>query len=141
MMRYPFYFRLILLACVLSSTTLTTFSHQPWRVILLSAATGLLIWGFVLMYLRKTGISYWNGPNWGERFRAWPGLKHVLTVFPAVCASMIPILFLLNRKMGLTGGQLGFACGVLLGISIVSLKFRKSGSACCLPTETPTTQQ
>lgn len=141
MTRYPFYFRLILLACVLSWATLMLFPQQPWHFMLLSAAAGLWIWGFVLMYLRKTGKSYWNGPNWGQRFQAWPGSKRVLAILPAICASMIPILFLLNRKMGLTDGQLGFACGALLGISIVSLKFRKSGSACCLPEEVSTTQQ
>ncbi len=141
MTRYPFYFRLILLACILSSATLLEVPQQPWHFILLSAAAGLFIWGFVLMYLRKTGKSYWNGPSWGERFRAWPGSKRVLAVFPAVSASMIPILFLWNRKLGMTDGQLGFTCGILLGISIVSLKFRKSGSVCCQPEQAPTTQQ
>ena len=52
MTRYPFYFRLILLACILSSATLITFSQQPWRLILLSTAAGLFLWGTVLMYLR-----------------------------------------------------------------------------------------
>ena len=141
MNHYPFYFRLILLACVLSGAALMVFPQQPWHFILLTAGAGLFIWGFVLMYLRKTGKSYWNGPNWGERFREWPGSKRVLAVFPAVCASMIPILFLLNRKLGMTDGQLGFVGGALLGISIVSLKFRKSERACCLPDEAPTTQQ
>lgn len=141
MARYPFYFRLILLACILSWATLMVFPGQPWHFILLTAGAGLFIWGFVLMYLRKTGKSYWDGPNWCERFQAWPGSKRVMTVFPAVCASMIPILYLLNRRLGMTDGQLGFACGALLGISIVSLKFRKSGSACCQPEQTPTTQQ
>jgi len=141
MTRYPFYFRLILLACILSGAALMVFPQQPWHFIFLSAAAGLFAWGFVLMFLRKRGKSNWNGPNWGQRFRAWPGSKRALTVFPAVCASMVPILFSLNRKLGLTGGHLGFACGVLLGISIVALKFRKSGSACCLPNESPGTQQ
>ncbi len=141
MTRHPFYFRLILLACMLSSATLTPFAHQPWRFIFLSAAAGLFIWGLVLMYLRKTGKSYWNGPNWGTRFQAWPGSKRFLTIVPGICAALIPALFLLNRKLGLTDGQLGFACGLLLGFSIVALKIRKSGSACCLPEETPTTQQ
>ena len=141
MTRYPFYLRLVLLACILSSATVIAFPQQPWHLILLSAAAGLFVWGMVLMVLRKTGKSYWNGPNWGERFQAWPGSKRVLAVFPAVCASMIPILFLLNRKLGLTDNQLGFACGAVLGISIVALKFRKFGSACCLPEKAPSTQQ
>ena len=141
MTSYPFYFRLILLACILSSTALLEFPKQPWHFILLTAGAGLFIWGFVLIYLRKTGKSYWNGPNCGERFQSWSGSKRVLAVFPAVCASMIPILFLLNRNLRMTDGQLGFACGILLGISIVSLKFRKSGSACCLPEEAANTQQ
>jgi peptidoglycan biosynthesis protein MviN/MurJ (putative lipid II flippase) len=141
MTRYPFYFRLILLACILSWATPLVFPQQPWHFILLSAAAGLCIWGMILMYLRKTEKSHWNGPNWGKRFQAWAGSKRVLAVFPAVCASMIPILFLLNRKLGLTHGQLGFTCGALLGISIVSLKFRKSGTAGCAPEEAPSTQQ
>jgi hypothetical protein len=141
MTRYPFYFRLILLACILSSATLITFSQQPWRLILLSTAAGLFLWGTVLMYLRKTGKSYWNGPNWGQRFHAWPGSKPVLAVFSTVCTLTIPMLVLMNRRIGLSDGQLGFACGILFGISIVMFKFRKSGSACCLPTEIPTTQQ
>jgi hypothetical protein len=141
MTRYPFYFRLIVLACILSWATLMVIPQQPWHFILVIASAGLFVWGFILMYLRKTGKSYWNGPNWGERFLAWPRSKRVLRVLPVVCASMIPILVLMNRRMGLSDGQLGFACGVLLGISIVSFKFRKSGSACCLPEETPTTQQ
>ena len=141
MTRYPFYFRLILLACILSSATLITFSQQPWQLILLSTAAGLFLWGTVLMYLRKTGKSYWNGPNWGERFHAWPGSKRVLAVLSTVCTLTIPILVLTNRRIGLSGGQLGFACGILFGISIVTFKFRKPGSACCLPHEIPTTQQ
>ncbi|MES2219717.1 MAG: hypothetical protein V4587_01980 [Acidobacteriota bacterium] len=141
MMRYPLYFRLILLACILSWATLMVFPAQPWHFLLLAAGAGLFIWGLVLLYLHRTGKSFWNGPNWGERFHAWPGSKRVLAVLPAVCASMIPILVLMNRRMGLSDGQIGFACGVLLGVSFVSLKFRKSANACCLPQETRSTQQ
>ena len=140
-MRYPFYFRLILVAGILSWATLMMIHQQPWHLILLSASIALFVWGLVLMVLRKTGKSYWNGPNWGERFLAWPGSKRVLAVLPAVCASMIPILVLMNRRMGLSDSHIGFLCGALLGISIASFKFRKSGGACCLPEETPTTQQ
>jgi hypothetical protein len=139
--RYPFYFRLILMACILSWGTLKVFPRQPWHFILLSVAAGLSIWGFVLMYLHRTGKSSWNGPNWGEGFRAWPGSKRVLRVLSVICTFTIPILVLMNRRIGLTDGQLGFTCGLLFGISIVTFKFRKSGSACCLPEETPTTQQ
>jgi len=110
-------------------------------MILLAATAGTFIWGMILMYLNKTGKSYWIGPNWGERFHAWPGSKRVLAVLPTVCAAMIPILVLMDREIGLSDGQIGFACGVLLGVSIVSLKFRKSGRACCLPGEISTTQQ
>ena len=141
MTHYPFYFRLILMACVLGWATLAIFPQQPWHFLLLTTAASLFVWGMVLLYLRKTGKSYWDGPSWGERFRACPGSKRVLALLPAVCASMIPILYLLNRRFGLTDGQLGFACGALLGISIVALKFRKSGSTCCLPEEISTTQQ
>jgi hypothetical protein len=141
MPRYPFYFRLILVACILSWTTLMMFPQQPWHFLLLAAGAGLFIWGFVLMYLHKTGKSYWNGPNWGARFHAWPGSKRLLAAIPGLCAALIPTLILLNRRWGLTDGQIGFTCGALLGISIASLKFRKSASACCLPEETPTTQQ
>jgi hypothetical protein len=139
MNRYPFYFRLILVACILAWATLMVFPHRPWHLVLFAATAGTFIWGMVLMYLHKTGKSYWNGPNWGERFLAWPGSKRVLAVLPAVCASMIPILVLMNRRIGLSDSQLGFACGALLGIAIASFKFRKSGSSCCLPEETPTT--
>lgn len=72
---------------------------------------------------------------------AGTGSNRVLAVFPGTCASLIPILYLLNRKLGLTHGQLGFVCGVLLGILIVALKFRKLGNACCLPEKAPATQQ
>jgi hypothetical protein len=141
MKRYSYDFRLILMAGILSSLTLIVFPEGPFHLMLILLASGLFVSGVVLMYLRRTGRTNWNGPNWGQRFQAWPPSKRVLTVFPAVCASMIPILFLLNRKLGLTGGQVAFACGILLGFSTVALKFRKSGSACCLPEETPTTQQ
>ncbi|MHB2007933.1 MAG: hypothetical protein ACYCOX_07780 [Acidobacteriaceae bacterium] len=141
MTRYPFYFRLILLACILSSLTLIVFPKGPFHLMLEFLASGLFVSGVVLMYLRKTGRTNWNGPNWGQRFHTWPGSKRVLTVFPAICASMVPILFSLHRKLGLTDGHLGLACGILLGCSIVALKFRKSGSACCLPEEASTTQQ
>jgi carbon starvation protein CstA len=141
MTRYPFYFRLILVACILAWATLIEIHHQPWHTILLSATVGTFICGVVLMYRHKTGKSYWNGPNWVEQFHAWPGSKRLLRVLSAVCASMIPILVLMNRRIGLSDSQLGFACGVLLGIAIASFKFRKPGSACCLPEETPTPQQ
>jgi carbon starvation protein CstA len=141
MTRYPFYFRLILVAAILAWATLMVFPHRPWHLILLAATVGTFIWGIVLMYLHKTGKSYWNGPNWGAKLQTRPGWRRFLAILPGLCAAMIPILVLMNRRMGLTGGQLGFACGVLLGISIVSFKYRKSGSACCLPEETPTTQQ
>src|SRR5665213_3575016 len=106
MTRYPFYFRLILVAGILSSATLITFSHQPWRLIFLSLPAGLFVWGMILLYLRKTGKSYWDGPNWGERFQAWPGSNRVLAVLPGICAALIPALFLLNRQLGLSDGQL-----------------------------------
>ena len=141
MTRYPFYFRLILLACILAWATLMVFPHRPWHLILLAATVGTFVWGMVLMYLHKTGKSYWNGPNWVERFRAWPGSKRVLRVLSVICTFTIPILVLMNRRIGLSDGQLGFTCGILLGISIATFKFRKPASACCLPEETPTTQQ
>ena len=140
-MRYPFYFRLILMACILGCATLAVFPRQPWHFIFLATAGGLFIWGMVLMYPHKTGKSYWNGPIWVERFCAWPGSNRVLRVLSVVCTLIIPILVLMNRRIGLSDGELGFVCGVLFGISIATFRFRKPGSACCLPEETPTTQQ
>ena len=47
MTRYPFYFRLILLACILAWATLMVFPHRPWHLILLAATVGTFIWGLV----------------------------------------------------------------------------------------------
>lgn len=141
MKRYSYDFRLILMAGILSSLTLIVFPKGSFHLMLEFLAAGLFVSGVVMMYLRKTGRTNWNGPSWGKKLRASPRSNRILAVFPAVCASMIPILFLLNRKLGLTDNQLGFACGAVLGISIVALKFRKFGSACCLPEKAPSTQQ
>ena len=138
MTRYPFHFRLILLACILSSLTLIVFPKGPFHLMLEFLAAGLLLSGTILMYLRKTGRANWNGPSWGRKLRASPRANRILAVVPGSCAALISALFLLNRMLGLTDPQLGFACGALLGISIASLKFRKSGGAWCLPEESPT---
>lgn len=136
----PYYARLSFLAFMLLMVG-RYFPAEPWHTLLQCAGAGSLIWAIALMYLRKTGRSNWDGPNWGRRFQAWPGSKPILAIITGLCASMIPILFLLNRRLGLGDGQLAFLCGVLLGLSIVALKFRTSGSACCLLEKTPTTQQ
>src|ERR1039458_7853239 len=103
----PYYARLSFLAFMLLIVS-RYFPAEPWHRLLQCAGVGSLICAIVLMYLRKTGKSYWDGPNGGQRFQAWPPSKRILTVLPAICASMIPILFPLNRKLGLTDGQLGF---------------------------------
>jgi len=141
MKRYSYDFRLILMAGILSSLTLIVFPKGPFHLMLEFLAAGLFVSGVVMMYLRKTGRTNWNGPSWGRKLRASPRSNRILAVVPALCAAWIPILFLLNRKLGLTDNQLGFACGAVLGISIVALKFRKFGSACCLPEKAPSTQQ
>ncbi|MGC1784014.1 MAG: hypothetical protein WA708_15945 [Acidobacteriaceae bacterium] len=138
----PYYARLSLLAFMLLLVS-RYFPAQPWHVVLQSTGIGVLIWAVVLLYLRKTGKSNWNGPNWGRKLRESPRLKRVLMLVPALCAAWIPILFLLNRRWGLSDGQLGFLCGVPLGISLVVLvtiksKGRRSG---CMPEETVPTQQ
>ena len=142
MKRYPYYFRLILLACILPGIAHIEFQQQPWHSLILCIAAGLLVWGIVLMYLRKTGKSNWDGPNWGKKFHASPAFKRVLAVVPGICAALIPLLFIANRRWGPSDGQLGMACGVLLGISFVALICRKSkGRSCCGPLEMADTQQ
>jgi carbon starvation protein CstA len=126
----PYYARLSFLAFMLLVVS-RYFPTPPWHGLLQCTGVGLLIWAIVLMYLRRTGRSNWNGPSWGGKLSASPKFKRVLIVVPALCAAWVPILFLLNRRWGLSDGQLGMTCGVLLGISLVSLKFRKSAASCC----------
>src|ERR1035437_1974275 len=73
MTRYPFYFRLILVAGILSSARLLTFSHQPWRLIFLSLRAGLFVGEMILLYLQKRGKFYADGPNGGKRSQAGRG--------------------------------------------------------------------
>jgi uncharacterized membrane protein YbhN (UPF0104 family) len=130
---YPYDVRVMLLACILPSVALQ-YRSQPWHAIILSVAAGLLIWGIVLMYLRKTGRSNWNGPSWGETLRTSPRARRLLPVVPALCAAWIPILLLFNRRWQLSDGQLGTACGVLLGIAFALLVMIKSKrNYCCEP--------
>lgn len=130
MKSYPYYVRILLLACILPSVALQ-FRNQPWHTLILCIAAGLLIWGIVLMYLRKTGRSNWNGPNLGKKLRTSPRVKRLLPVVPALCAAWVPIIFMMNRRWGLTDGQLGVACGVVLGISFAVLVIVKSGGRNC----------
>lgn len=53
MTHYPFYFRLILMACVLGWATLAIFPQQPWHFLLLTTAASLFVWGMVLLYQSK----------------------------------------------------------------------------------------
>lgn len=141
MKRYPFYFRLFLLAFILPSVALQ-FPKQPWHTMIVCLAAVLFVSGMVLMYLRKTGRSNWDGPRWGEKLHASPAFERVLAIVPGICAALIPLLFLMNRRWGLSDGQLGRACGALLGISFVALICRKSkGRSCCAPLEMADTQQ
>lgn len=137
----PYYARLGLLAFMLFVVG-RYFPLQPWHIFFQCAGAGLLMWAIVLMYLRKTGRSNWNGPTWGKKLRASPRSRRILAVLPALCAVWVPILFLLNRQWGLTDAQLGMACGVPLGISLSVLVMVKSKArSCCLPAELPQTQQ
>ena len=136
----PYYARLSFLAFMLLVVS-RYFPAQPWHIFLQCLGAGLLIWAIVLLYLRRTGRSNWNGPSWGSKLHAWPASKRVLAVVPGICAALIPAIFLLNHRWGLNDGQLGMACGVLLGISLMSLKFRKSGAGCCGLPESLHTQQ
>ena len=116
---YPFYIRLFILAAILPSLALLVFPRQPWHNLLLAADVALLAWGLVLMYLRKTGRTNWDGPAWGKSLQESPRSRRLAAVAPGICAAFIPILFLFNRRWGLNNDQLGFACGVLLGISLL----------------------
>jgi hypothetical protein len=133
----PYYARLSFLAFMLLVAG-RYFPAQPLHILLQSTGIGLLIWALVLLYLRRTGKSNWNGPNWGRKLRTSPKFKRVLMVVPALCAAWIPILFLLNHRWGLSDGQIGFACGVLVGISFVALvKMKSKSENCDGPIETP----
>ena len=137
----PYYARLSFLAFMLLVAT-RYFPAQPWHVLLQSTGIGVLVWALVLLCLQKTGKTNWNGPNWGRKLRESPRLKRILILVPALCAALVPALFLLNRRWGFSGGQLGFACGVLLGISLLSLKLHISkGTLCERPLEMVDTQQ
>ena len=137
----PYYARLSFLAFALLVTS-RYFPAQPWHSLLECVGVGLLVWAIVLMYLRKTGKTNWNGPNWGEKLRQSPRFKRMLGIVPALCAAWIPILFLLNRRWGLSDGEVGFLCGVPLGISLVALVLIKSKRATsCMPEKTVPTQQ
>ncbi len=142
MKRYPYYFRLILLACILPGIAHIKFPQQPWHTLILCLAAFLFVSGMVLMYLRKTGRSNWDGPRWGKKLHASPASRRVLTVVPGICAALIPLLFIANRSWGWSGEHLALACGVLVGISAGSLICRKSqGRGCCEPLELADTQQ
>lgn len=133
MKSYPYYVRLILLACILPSLALQLRS-QPWHAHILTAAVGLLVWDIVLMYLRKTGRSTWNGPSWGKKLRTSPRARRFLPIVPALCATSIAVLLLFNGRWQLSDGQLGMASGVPLGISLAVLVMIKSkGNYCCEP--------
>jgi hypothetical protein len=141
MKNQPYYARLSFLAFMLLVVS-RYFPAQPWHGLLQCTGIGLLIWAIVLMYLRRTGRSNWNGPNWGGKLRASPKFKRVLVIVPALCASWVPILFLLNRRWHLSDGQLGLACGVPLGISLAVLVMIKSKDrGCCGAVEEIPTQQ
>jgi hypothetical protein len=142
MKRYSYDVRLILMAGILSSLALFVFPKGPFHVFLDCLVIVLFASGLVLMYLRKTGKSNWNGPNWGKRLQTSPALKRVLVVVPALCAAFVPILFLMNRSWGLSDQQLGMACGVLVGISFsVLVKIKSKSQSCCRPLEDIPTQQ
>lgn len=135
MKRYPYYLRMSLLACILPSVAMEI-RRAPWHNLILSIAAGLLLWGIVLMYLRRTGRSDWNGPKWGKKLRTSPRFSRVLAIVPVLCAAWVPLLILLNRRWGLSDGQLGMACGVPLGISLAVLVIIKSKhTSCCDPLE------
>ena len=137
----PYYVRLSFLAFMLLIAS-RYFPAEPLHVLVQCTGCALLIWALVLMVLRKTGKSQWDGPNWATKLRSSARFRRVLAVVPALCAACIPILFLLNRRWGLSNGQLGFACGVLLGIAFVALIAMKSkNKSCCGPTEILQTQQ
>jgi hypothetical protein len=142
MKRYSYDVRLILMAGILSSLALIVFPKGPFHVFLDCLVIMLLASGLVLMFLRKTGKFDWNGPNWGKRLQPSPALKRVLVLVPALCAALVPILFLMNRSWGLSDKRLGIACGVLVGISFsVLVKIKSKGESCCGPLEDVATQQ
>jgi hypothetical protein len=142
MKRYSYDVRLILMAGILSSLALIEYPKGPFHVFLDCLVTVLLASGLVLMYLRKTGKSNWNGPNWGKRLQSSSALKRVLVLVPALCAALVPILFLMNGSWALSDKQLGIACGVLVGISFsVLVKMKSKRESCCGPVEDVPTQQ
>ena len=88
------------------------------------------------MYLHKTGEILLEWTKVGRTLPRVAGIEtRVGRVLSVICTFTIPILVLMNRRIGLSDGQLGFTCGILLGISIATFKFRKPASACCLPEE------
>jgi hypothetical protein len=142
MKRYPYPVRLILLAGILSSTAIIVFPKGLFHVMLMGLVIALLASGLVLLYLQKTGRMTWNGPNWGAKLHASPIGRRFLIVIPALCAAAIPMLFLFNRRWGLSDAQVSGACGVLLGISFVMVfKLRSKASLCCDSLQDSQTQQ
>jgi hypothetical protein len=131
MTRNAYYIRLCLAAVVLSLVANDFVAKGPLRLAINVFAVVVLVAGFVLMYLLETGRSNWNGPKWGTVQLSSAKFRHVLIVVPMLCAMAIPVLILLNRRWGLSDAYIGFACGVLLGISLtVTFKLRSRGSDC-----------
>lgn len=129
--RNAYYIRLCLAAVVLSMVANEFIARGPLRVAVNVLAVALFIGGLVLVYLLETGRSAWNGPTWATILLSSEKSHRVLIMVPVLCAATIPVLILLNRRWGLSDTQIGFACGVLLGISLtMTFKLRSRGSDC-----------
>lgn len=128
--RNAYYARLYLAAAILLLVANEMVPKGSWRLVANLFAIALLVAGLVLMYLIETGRSSWNGPKWGTVPLSSARASRRLIVVPALCAVAIPILILLNRRWGLSDAHIGFACGVLLGISLtVTVKLRSRSRA------------
>lgn len=132
MKRYSYPARLLILAGILLSTAITVFPG-PEHKLLFVLAVSLMIAGLVLLYLRRTGKTTWNGPQWGRKLRTSPKYRRVLILLPVLFASLIPILFLLQHRLGMSDGQFAMSSGVLVGMSLSMLAVRSNGRFCCEP--------
>jgi hypothetical protein len=127
----PFPHRLLLAAGVMAAVTRLA-EPAGWAHTALFALTlCMFCFGLGLLGLRRLGKFNSNSPAWSRRLIARPSAPGWLRGTSIAMAALVPSVVVAGHVFHWRPQALGFACGMMVGISLVALRASKRATSLC----------